>query len=462
MHGRRTRVARRNPRSWQCIMHVPDSRMRSCEQNQSEMADIGPSNERSPLLQRQRRSESEERPETETYELFITIPISRTTALSLGVFLSVLFSSSLHGLSLAYLPLPRYRQLGNPLYWERMILTTCSLPVGCIGALLGAGNVNQYGIRKLYILALSTLTFGAALIVVAPTWPIFIFARIVQSIACGPVMSLATATFVKMHAVEERGSMIGYLQLAYIVGLGYSVGVGTGGCEYSVSPSLNCSGFAGYRAPVPWRFYAFVIAASVGVLALWLRKSLPQDTVAASDDGGRTHAYQVRTPSVNIFLAIYELMKRPRVFLISIISGVPLVYLPSILTMYLNNSDIHDWTNLAVGWYSSCVYLIGAIVGAGLGGSSSDKAVRSRMPHSSPADRLRVPSIATSLFIPLSFIGLFACCLVPFISPKDREAAIGLVTITVSLFLGIAVSQVLEDGGNRRGGAGVCCRVGKG
>ncbi|TFK21433.1 MFS general substrate transporter [Coprinopsis marcescibilis] len=384
------------------------------------MTDVAPLNEQTPLFGSQRVPQlgrgSEERPETDE----IAFTISRTTALSLGLFLSVLFTSFLPGLSRAYLPFPPYDK--HP--WELNILLSCWYVVGPIAALLCAANVNKYGIRKLFALALSTLTVGSTVIIIAPTWPIFVFARILQSIACGPVMSLATAALVKIHGAERKGSIISYFLVTNIAGLVYSNMVGKS-----------------YSNWAPWHFHAILFAALAGVLRFWLHKWFPQDR-AATDDDDQTHTLPVGFPSVNIFLAFWEIIQRPKVLAIGLVGSAPLLYLPSLLVIYFNNENSHDWTDVGVLFCSGGLYFIGALVGAGFGGRSSDNAIKSRMPHSIPADRLRVFSTTTLLFIPLTFVGLFALYLIPF-NPSSREEIIAWPTTGLSPFLGFVAGKVL-------------------
>ncbi|TFK21054.1 MFS general substrate transporter [Coprinopsis marcescibilis] len=381
------------------------------------------SNEQTPLLPNQAVSVSGPVSQTRlgTYETTVRLAISHTTVLSWGIFLSIFLTSLLPGISLAYLPLPPF----GPTDWKRSTLTNSWIVFGPIGALLGAANVNQYGIRKLYLISMSTMTLTAALTIVAPTWLTFIFARVLQSIAVGPVVSLGIATFAKIHAAEKRGLRIAYLILANCVGIGFYVMI------------WFSNGFYGNSAH--WRFNAALIAAAAGLLTFWLHHSLPHDAVAIGDGDRTFEAFKL--PSANIFSPIYQLVQRPKPFLISLIGALPLLYLPLHTALFLNHVTVHDLGIVLVIFLSCFLYAAGAFIGIPLGGALSDRIIKSRMPHATLGNRVQVPSTAISIAVPLSFISLVVGLLLTPFDLTDRTVPVGLLALGVSFFLGVVTGE---------------------
>lgn len=84
-----------------------------------------------------------------------------------------------------------------------------------------------HGRRPIYIACVAIFAIGSIIAITAPSYPIFLFARIVQALGAGGIFPVATAAIADCTPVERRGAALGLL--GAIWGLAAIIGPNVGG-----------------------------------------------------------------------------------------------------------------------------------------------------------------------------------------------------------------------------------------
>lgn len=114
---------------------------------------------------------------------------------------------------------------------------------------------DRYGRRPIYISCVTLFALGSALAIAAPSYPLFLFARIVQALGAGGIFPVATAAIADCTPVERRGAALGLLGAVW--GLAAIIGPNVGGIA---------THFWGWRA-----IFALNVPLAIVVIALACR-----------------------------------------------------------------------------------------------------------------------------------------------------------------------------------------------
>jgi predicted MFS family arabinose efflux permease len=173
-------------------------------------------------------------------------------------------------------------------------ITTISSAVGLrslIGALspLLSPIADRYGRRNGMLLGISIFVLGCALVFIFPTFPIFILALCLNSLGAFVYLSSAQAHIGDAVPYEQRGSVIGIIELSW--SLCFILGV----------PAIGLLiGHFGWLSPFP------VLGLMAIIVAILLLRVFPKDPATAQRGEKFTHGFRniLKSPNAKIALAM--------------------------------------------------------------------------------------------------------------------------------------------------------------
>ncbi|WP_217133433.1 MFS transporter [Leucobacter chinensis] len=155
-----------------------------------------------------------------------------------------------------------------------------------IGAAVMGSYADRFGRKKGLVLTISMMAAATLLIGLAPTYNqigllapiILVFARLVQGFAAGGEFGSSSAFLIESAAPERRAFAGSWQQVSVGAGVLIASGMGT-----VITTTLSPEALDGWG----WRL-AFIIAASLGLVGLWLRRSVEEtesfERVAEQDE----------------------------------------------------------------------------------------------------------------------------------------------------------------------------------
>ena len=119
---------------------------------------------------------------------------------------------------------------------------------------------DRYGRRRIYIICVSFFALGSLVAVLAPSYPIFLFARALQALGAGGIFPVATAAIGDVVPKERRGAALGLVAATW--GLAAVIGPTFGGLVTHF---------------VSWR-WIFAFNFPLAAIVLWLaRRHVPEN-----------------------------------------------------------------------------------------------------------------------------------------------------------------------------------------